>query len=140
MKLKKTVAGVLAVVGCAAAFATPAFASTYSQTVSYKAATQGWWSPTWWDHNTKAHTLKTTNTNGCTTSLANPDHVTYRMHQWNGGWPATSLGDHEFNCSKGTYHTWQTRGEDHEYRWQLVSINGQGSGGNATASGVKTTD
>lgn len=137
MKLKKTVAAVVAAVGCALAFATPAFASTY--TVSYSKVTQGWWSGTWWDHNTSIHTIKTTNTNGCSTSLANPDQVTYRMHQWNGILPATSLGDHEYSCGSGVYHTWQTLGGDHEYQWQLVGINGQGSGGNATASSVKTT-
>lgn len=140
MNLKKVAAGLVAVGGCAVAFATPAFASTYSYTVSYTKATQGYWSGTWWDHSTAVHDIRTTNTKGCSTSLSGTDTVTYRMHQWNGIFPATSLGDHEFNCKAGTSRTWATLGGDHEYQWQLVGINGQGSGGNATASAVTTTD
>lgn len=123
--------------GCAAAFATPAFASTYDH--SYTNATQGHWSGTWWDHTTSKHSVKTTNTKGCATSLSGTDKVTYRMHQWNGILPATSLGDHELGCTSGANASWTTLGGDHEYQWQLVGINGQGSGGTATASTVRTT-
>jgi hypothetical protein len=141
MNLKKVAAGLVAAVGCATAFAAPAFASTYSYTVTYTKVSQGWWSGTWWDHNTVVHKIKTTNVAGCTTSLSGTDTVTYRMHQWNGILPATSLGDHEFNCKAGTSKTWDTKGGNHEYQWQLVGINGRGSGGNATSKGdVTTTD
>lgn len=138
MKLRNALAVLVALAACISTIAAPAFAAG-THVRSYTNASQGLWSGKWWDNNAGSHTIYLRNPNGCTTTLSGQKSVTYRMHKWNGVLPATSLGDREFLCNSTANRSFTGPAGNHEYQWQLVGINGQGTGGKASATGVTAT-
>lgn len=138
MKIKQTLAATIAIVASLSVVAAPAFAGG-TNTHSYSGKSQGYWGGKWWDNNATGHTIYLKNPSGCTTTRTGTKSVTYRMHKLNGVLPATSLGDREFLCNSTANRTFLGPSGNHEYQWQLVGINGQGSGGTAAASNVTAT-
>jgi len=132
---KRVGATLVAAVALAGSMALPALASSGSFTFSYSNQGPGWWSQKWWDNDKSPGTIKLTHVNGCSATT-----VTYRAHRWNSDWlPATSLGDHEVRCTKGASSTWRGHEGNHEYRMQIVGVNGQGSGSKASAKESAST-
>lgn len=138
MHMKRSVSVATAALAATTVLVGQAFAGG-TNTHSYTSQTQGYWGGKWWDNNSTNHTIYLRNPYGCTTSLSGEKSVTYRIHKLNGIFPATSLGDREFSCSYTGNRSFTGPSGNHEYQWQLVGINGHGSGGSASARNVTAT-